>query len=254
MLGWSLLFVSVFAWLLVQHEVLSMCEAASEPNFEERLNYMTFGSEYCLKERCNDRRSIWNNTVPFSIIGMPEMKNEIRRVLPIVNKSLQVMSEISKVAFTNAVGVDPNLFIFVTNEEMIEAIQSKKTDGFDTENFKNFIVPILRAEKCAGIVTTVKDKKINRIAVATIFIPVSIVPNSDALSLCIQEEIFNAMGILRDPKGQASLFDDGNFRYVNGTKTYSFDSLAMLDVHYAIATGNYRNLSDYLSHKCKADR
>jgi hypothetical protein len=234
-----------------QFAVPRVCAAAKAPGFAERIAYMAGGGEGCEEARCLNRPVVLGKWTYVEVVQDSRQPNFASLASPVVEAAATVVSDTVGINF-HATFDDAESFLFfvVVSPETEDLILNGQIEGVNQQLFRTFVIPALRASSCSGIATHLGGETSRLMHRAITFIPEAIVSDEKALRKCIFEEMMNATGLLRDPPGSASLFDNGNFRLADGKLTYSDETLAMLKIHYGIARGAYRDVNDFLFSQC----
>jgi hypothetical protein len=231
-----------------------VCHEARKPGFEEVMTYMAGGGETCKNHFCNADKAILGDNVYVEVWQNPDSElSLVPRIKKHVDTATNVIAEIVNISFSSKFqGADSFLFILVLSPGDIERIASGAVSDIDQRKFQNYILPAIKKRKCAGIATHIIENGIGLIPRSLIFIPDSLESDKE-IGSCVLEEIMNSTGLYRDPPGQASLFDNDNYRDFEGSILYSEATLSMLYLHYMITRGSYRDVGDFLRRNCTLD-
>jgi hypothetical protein len=232
-------------------DMRQICHAARAPHFNEAFTFMRGGGESCAHESCNTQGATLGDRVFMEISQDSPKKSDLRSMVEQFSAdAAEIISDTLGISFLATFEeADTFIFFLVVSPRLIEMIGSGEMQEIDAHQFNSFIRPALSLRKCAGIVTHVSENGIRRIKRALIFVPDTLEAEKEVRS-CVFEEIMNASGLLRDPPGSASLFDNSNYSEVDGSITYSDATLAMLYLHYELARGAYDDLEDFRWANC----
>lgn len=251
-LAWlPLLSVSGQGFALDLHTV---CEAARQPGFDETLAYMSQGGETCTLQNCHEGSVVLAEKVYFEVAVDTDDNRSLPAVADAARAASTIIGDTTGVKFSSDfAGAGSFVFVLIVSRRTAEMIADGQFSEVDGDHFRSFILPALQANKCAGIVSHFSDGTRRIVEKSLIFVPDSLRADAD-IRACIFEEFLNTSGLLRDPPGYASLFDYGNYRSVDGLKSFSETTLAMLKLHYDIARETYVDVEDFRTSECSAGR
>jgi hypothetical protein len=245
-LGFSCLATMMFVPLVFA----DICSVVQKREFQRDFNYMAFGGETCVKSRCLAERVILPDVVYAEIVS-EEKDHPLRLAInSAVDEAFSEISRVTKVVFNgDFLDSEGYIFIIVASPAFAKRVLANKVDGINAQEFDSFILPALKQQKCAGIVSHNSNGDVRHVSLATIFVPESM-HDPLQLRMCVFEELLNSAGLLRDPPGSASLFDNGNYSNSEAKFGYSEGTLAMLEIHYALARGKYVSIDDFVQQRC----
>jgi len=144
----------------------------------------------------------------------------------------------------------PNLYVFLLHDELVHAWSQQGFAGLDPSGFE-LHRNAYEIRSCSGTGFFEPSEGVSEIELGLVFAPFDLTGRE--LEKCIFEEFVNLLGLLGDPRGQASLFDLGNYRVKDGEFYYSLETLVMLDALYEIASGRVSGTEEYTNWVCRKD-
>lgn len=232
-------------------DVETLCREASAASFEQTMTFVVSGGETCANTICLNEPAVLGDRVYVEISQSSAESEMVPVIQELSEEATNVISSVTGVSFQSKFeDAQSFLFLILVSPETIRELAAGKMEGVDQHGFNSFVAPALRISKCAGIASHFSEAGHRKIYRGVIFVP-DTVKSKDAMRSCVFEEIMNVSGLLRDPPGSASLFDNGNYQIVDGLMTYSDSTLAMLQIHYDISKGKYRDVAQFLNLECR---
>ncbi len=165
--------------------------------------------------------------------------------------SMQKISSLTGLKLRFSQGEDPTMSIFVLDQDMIEMLERSDLPDTFKNDLRRVDFRIYEKGSCSGLFfSNSEDNSIATVLSGAFIFVNSKLPETEMAS-CLREELMNTMGLIGDPIGQASLFDNGNYIDDNGIKDYSRETELMLYALYQIAHGKYDDIEDFVVRSCK---
>lgn len=227
------------------------CYLLQDANFQKNFQYMVSRSEGCVKDlKCDLLFSHWKESPTVKIFMSSSATKTYNVLIENISESMSKISALTGLNLNFSNGNIPSLSIFVLDGDMIKMLESADFPHNIKDDFKRTHVNIYEQGGCSGIVFSKDANQSNFIIISGGFIFLNSKLTEFEMVNCLREELINSMGLVGDPIGQASLFDNGNYIDDNGLKDYSRETELMLYALYQIANGKYKNIEDLLNKNC----
>lgn len=228
------------------------CDLVKTDSFLDEFSFMALGDESCRSQSCTDTVSTWKSDIVFDLIVDPKesrssnLEREINRTFSILKGATGIGARLG--------GSDKSLF-FIIVDKKVETQLSDGILGFISGSiFREKFLPIISRGKCIGNIVSVPGTDSRDIIGGVVFIPQTVLhSNNEILQKCVLEETFNGFGLFRDPKGQASLFDNQNYVQDGKDITYSNKTLLMIRYLYYLGARSDRAFQNFEQSVCEKD-
>ncbi len=238
----------LFAWSL-WFKTSYHCGPNAGRNFRKDFIYMTSEGEYCGANRpnCEIRLPHWEQPIIVNVYSASIEQEKIDQIRNLTYRALEDISEVAPIKILRDSKLDPNLIVFVMNEEMVARLDEPdaRSVGFNKGSFhrKMYDIKGCSARTFLEKLEDVPSGEFQEIFLATIFVHYS--REGFDLEYCIYEELAGAAGLANDPEGYPSLFSKGDYEIVDEKFRYSQRILLMLQAIYEIVEGNFSDIGEF---------
>lgn len=237
--------------ILLAEERTNVCAIVTASEFWEKFDYMTTTAENC-PDGCHFEMTYWKEPIRAHVLAPiddPSLGDEVSNIL------LRAIDQISAFSRLDAQVVDvsttsetPNLYVFLLHEELVNYWSQNGFFGLDPSGFQ-LHRNAYEHGSCSGAGFFDSSEGVAEIKIGMVFAPFD--QTGRDLEKCIFEEFVNVLGLVGDPRGQASLFDQENYRIVDDEFYFSMETLVMLDALYEIASGGVAGKEAYSERACQ---
>ena len=245
----TFLFTQIYGY--TKKEEFDLCDSTIAEEFATQFKNVISTPEAC-SGKCQFGNFFWDKPINIAIYSSPSVlsqKYQIKQFLEDASTLLQQLIGQEVSIFTDDDFAQfANLFVIILDNGAIEAFESGSLVSIiSPEEFAPYKNMALKGA-CTTHVAISNDTIPAIAEYGVIFVP----PNlpEGQLETCIYEEFINTLGLIGDPREQASLFDGNNFRLTKGQLNYSLETLAMLDALYSISSNRIANIDEYITNSC----
>lgn len=231
---------------------LQDCNVVQDASFQENFNFMVTNGEGCIDNKsCKLIYPHWQNDPVFQIFVSTQNNKSYQSLREKFQESIRKISFLTGLRLSFANGKTPSVSIFILDDEMIATLLAQDFSNEIKKELTDYHFKIYAKGSCSftGFSDEASKSKLNVLSSAMIFVNANL--SEPEMTNCLREELMNTMGLVGDPIGQASLFDNGNYVDDNGIKDYSRKTELMLYALYQIAKGKYDNVEDFVARSCK---
>ncbi|MGV6838621.1 MAG: DUF2927 domain-containing protein [Planktomarina sp.] len=224
-----------------------LCDRLANPIYRSNFEHAVKGESCYGEQTCDRTINVWDTGQKYEFVHFAheeENKRYIERTFE------EVILDLPK-PFNQSFYYDadaPNFFILILTDDMVSEILAGNLPFIYLEVFNDVVLPGYKIGRCSGYIGLVDTDSYTEIVQAVVFIPANLKPAR--LRSCLMEETLNALGIANDPPGQASLFDNGNYRIgPRGIKASVQTELFLQDL-YQIKADGFGSISEYADAMC----
>lgn len=227
------------------------CAGMPETKFKADFEFMTSRSEWCYTaNECGLNVPHWAEDLSIQFLWMPDKDSWKARILTAIEEVRPMLQKATGVHIDANSERDPNTTVVILDDYLYAAIENGKIDGFDPTFFTDGAKWAYKNKACSATVLSSVESQTNRDIISSSIIYVNGNLDVGRIDKCFKEELYNALGMLSDPIGQASLFDNGNYKMIDGKISYSDASVLMLEALYGIARNEYRDIDAFIRQRC----
>lgn len=227
------------------------CAGQTPDDFRNEFIHMTSRSEACEREEdCILVLPHWDEDLSIQFLNWTGQQHFQKPVFDAIETVRPVLQDATDLKIFTNFEKAPNTFVVVLNDAVVAAIERGEIEGFGSKDFSQAARKSYGLGGCSGTVYSNIDAKTgyDTIGAATIYVNGNL--NADAIDKCTKEELLNALGLVNDPIGQASLFDNKNHQFRDEKIIYSDATLLMLNALYGITRGAFRDIDGFIRARC----
>lgn len=234
-------------------ELPSYCAFKDNPEFLSDFIYSIENSERCLDVQTDtacstEQASRWNSDIIVNLFFSEKNEEKRSRAENVIDELATKLGKNNLPTIYHSSSEPGNLTIFHASPDVQELVVEHRLFR-PVEDFQKLAE---NADFCLARSYIGKD---DEIISARIFVPEE--KAGRQLSLCILEEIFNALGVIGDPQTSASFWDKWPPNYNdNGTPVLSEIHVAMLTLLYntrSVNVSKRSHLAAYMQQSCSID-
>lgn len=227
------------------------CAVLKETGFQTEFEYMVNRAEGCMiGMNCDFFLPHWKESPIIKVFSSKSSGKSHNLLIESLTDSMQKISSLTGLKLRFSQGEDPTMSIFVLDQDMIEMLERSDLPDTFKNDLRRVDFRIYEKGSCSGLFfSNSEDNSIATVLSGAFIFVNSKLPETEMAS-CLREELMNTMGLIGDPIGQASLFDNGNYIDDNGIKDYSRETELMLYALYQIAHGKYENINAFVAGSC----